>query len=231
MYPWLNALGAVCCKMEMDLFIQKNFFPSPTQFALVMDPLGGEKAVCVNTEEGIRYIDRFWVDGREHHTRIEKSLKQEGASNDQANETLAMIETRLSQALQAIDKLNLSISRTLMTLITLFLFIIVGLSFYTIYRGNDFETKNQPPKVRQYVPVPVKIGSKEVLLGVGIIQWDIPPGLIPSTGQSQGEPGEQQKESKNWLLPFYDDLRQFLREWIEKSKKQSEADPGKGEII
>src|SRR4051812_25698699 len=50
---------------DMDLFIQKNFFSRPTQIALVTDPLNGAVAICVNTPQGIEYISRFWVDGRE----------------------------------------------------------------------------------------------------------------------------------------------------------------------
>ena len=54
---------------EMDLFIQRNFFPDSAQIALVTDPLGGAVAICVNAAGGIEYLDRFWVDGREQPCR------------------------------------------------------------------------------------------------------------------------------------------------------------------
>jgi len=55
---------------EMDLFIQKNFFSGPAQIALVIDPLSGAIAICLNTDQGIQYLDRFWVDGREQICQV-----------------------------------------------------------------------------------------------------------------------------------------------------------------
>ena len=55
---------------DMDLFIQKNFFSGPAQIALVTDPLSGAVAICLNTAKGVRYLPRFWVDGREQPCRV-----------------------------------------------------------------------------------------------------------------------------------------------------------------
>src|SRR4051794_1679927 len=74
---------------EMDIFIQKNFFKAETQVALVVDPLGGQNAMCVDTKEGIKYIDRFWVDGREQKCQTPKrasdsdSAKSEDGDGDE----------------------------------------------------------------------------------------------------------------------------------------------------
>jgi len=163
---------------EMDLFIQRNFFPSPTQVALVMDPLGGEKALCVNTPQGVKYIDKFWVDGREYRAfQAEKPGPDHSQypSNSKMEEWLPMIETRLSQVLQALDKLSLNIFRALTVMAALFCFLIIAVVFYSIFLNPT--KSNQPPQVRQYVPVPVRIGENDALIGVGIIDWKIPPEL------------------------------------------------------
>ena len=55
---------------DMDLFIQRNFFPGPAHLALVTDPLNGAVAICFNAPGGIEYLDRFWVDGREQQCRM-----------------------------------------------------------------------------------------------------------------------------------------------------------------
>src|SRR5262245_54249556 len=55
---------------DMDLFIQKNFFSGSTQIALVTDPLNGAVAICVNGDDGAKYLTRFWVDGREQQTKV-----------------------------------------------------------------------------------------------------------------------------------------------------------------
>ena len=53
----------------MDMFIQKNFFSGPSQIALVLDPLSGDEAVCVNTPDGAASAAHFWVDGRRRTCR------------------------------------------------------------------------------------------------------------------------------------------------------------------
>ena len=46
---------------------------------------------------------------------------------------------------------------------------------YLIY--NQFASRNEPPKLNQYVPVPVQVGDKTVLIGVGVAEWQVPPEL------------------------------------------------------
>jgi len=196
---------------EMDLFIQRNFFPSPTQFALVMDPLGGEKALCVNTLQGVQYIDKFWVDGREYRAfQAEKRRAghSEYPSKSNMEESLTMIETRLSQVLQALDKLSLNIFRALTVMAALFCLLIIAVVFYSIFL-NPTKT-NRPPEVLQYVPVPVRIRENDALIGVGIIGWKIPPELSSYFDQVREESarktGMEQESSKGWF--------QSVLQWI-----------------
>lgn len=207
---------------EMDLFIQRNFFSSPTQIALVMDPLGGEKAVCVNTRQGIEYIDKFWVDGREHrtHRSAGKSPGDNGdnaPSNSHTEEVLSMVETRLNQVLQALEKQNTGMTRVLMVMVSLFLLLMITLSFYVIYRTNYDRERNQPPRMLQYVPVPVRIGNREALVGIGVVDWEIPPELRPSLSKTREEPGD-------FFQSIIDRARESMRSGLEElEKKQSET--------
>src|SRR6185436_11598002 len=62
---------------EMDRFIQKNFFSGPTQLGLVIDPLGGDVSICVNTDAGLENIGQFWVDGREQRFQLPPSCSND----------------------------------------------------------------------------------------------------------------------------------------------------------
>ena len=54
----------------MDKFIQQNFFSGPTQFALVVDPLGGDEAVCVNVDGDVQYVSRYWIGSKQRRLVI-----------------------------------------------------------------------------------------------------------------------------------------------------------------
>jgi hypothetical protein len=42
---------------------------------------------------------------------------------------------------------------------------------------NLFVARNEPPKLNSFIPVPVQIGDKKVLLGVDVVSWELPPEL------------------------------------------------------
>ena len=46
---------------------------------------------------------------------------------------------------------------------------------YHVY--NIITSKVEPPKLVNFVPVPIQIGDKTVLIGVGIVNWQVPPEL------------------------------------------------------
>src|SRR2546423_5949291 len=91
---------------DMDLFIQRNFFRSPTQIGMVTDPLGGDVAMIVETEKGIEYINKFWVDGREHRCKVParelaSTDSEDGgaatASSGALEKRIESLETRIGQ--------------------------------------------------------------------------------------------------------------------------------------
>jgi hypothetical protein len=46
---------------------------------------------------------------------------------------------------------------------------------YFIY--TEYTSRLEPPRLNNYVPIPVQMGDKTVLIGVGVVQWDVPPEL------------------------------------------------------
>lgn len=196
---------------EMDLFIQQNFFPSPTQFSLVMDPLGGEKALCVNTPQGIQYISKFWVDSREYRAFQPRNTgtDHEGNTGENHLEALAMVETRLNQVLHSMDKLSLSINRALTSMVAIFGILIMGIIFYTLYLKPAINS--QPPKLLQYVPVPVKIAGKEGLVGVGIVDWEIPPEAAAYYNPYGSQPDSRDSALDTWLRSVIDEITSHFR--------------------
>jgi proteasome lid subunit RPN8/RPN11 len=192
---------------EMDLFIQKNFFPGPTQIALVIDPLSGAVAIAVNTARGIEYLSRFWVDGREQLCRPPERAAVNGPTaspqpGDTAKSILAL-ESRVAQLIQAVDDLRTSYHRFLTFVGIVFCLAIIATIGYTVYR--QFTARFEPPKLTSFVPVPVQIGDKTVLLGVGVVEWQVPPELNAAFLQ----------------------LEQLKREAAEKAAKEAQDKQGK----
>ena len=158
---------------DMDLFIQENFFSSPTQFALLTDPLSGKDAICANASSGLIYLDRFFVEGRERKCELQNrdELPEEEA-NLKIDKRIAEIETRISQLMSTVDDLRISLSRFI--LISFFIVCLFGMGIvvYSIY--SRMTSENRPPELRQYVQVPVLLDDQVVILGVGVVDWKIP---------------------------------------------------------
>ena len=163
---------------EMDLFIQRNFFPAPTQIALVTDPLGGALAICTTTAGGVGYLERFWVEGREQKCQVPQlpeAVRREAAPD--AGAAPAALEMRLSQLTQALDELRGSYHRFLLfcgMAVGTGMLLLVG---WTIWRS--FVSENKPPELISYMPVPVQVGDKSLMLGVAIAKWEVPPEIDP----------------------------------------------------
>jgi proteasome lid subunit RPN8/RPN11 len=162
---------------EMDLFIQRNFFAGPTHLALVTDPLNGDVAICMNAPEGIQYLDRFWVDGREQQCRVPaRASAKAGETQPAASpDKLHALEARVSQLVQALDEMRTFHYRFMMTCGFIFCLVLMVVAGYSIY--SQWGSRLEPPKVNQIVPVPVQIGDKTVILGVAITSWEVPPEL------------------------------------------------------
>lgn len=166
---------------DMDVFIQENFFSAPTQIALVTDPLRGDEAMCVNTPEGLRAIDRFWIDGREQRCRSagggsRVTTPGDAGLPDGASEDLRAVQDRLSQLVQALDQQHASVYRTLLALGMVVAFaIVVWIGFNILF--HLYGARRQPPRLRQYVPVDLQIDDRTVRLGIGVYDWEVPPEL------------------------------------------------------
>ena len=190
---------------DMDRFIHESFFSSETQLGFVTDPLSGEVAVIVNSSEGVRNVDRFWIDTREHRCYVPERQRGQSQSGDSSSsgamtEAMDRVNTRLSQVIQALDDLQNSFFRFLSTLgfiICLGIVVVIGYHLYT-----SFQSRIEPPELRGFVRVPVQIGDKTVLLGVAVMQWDVPPELNAT----------------------YLQLEQMKREAAEKAKQKAAED-------
>ncbi len=162
---------------EMDLFIHKNFFSGPAQIALVTDPLSGAVAICLNTSSGARYLPRFWVDGREQPCQVparqgprdEAEPKGSGASPEQA---IRDLETRVNQLVRALDENQAFHYRFLLFCGTIFCLAVLGTAGYLVFHA--YTSKYEPPKINSYVPVPVQIGDKTALIGLAVVDWQLP---------------------------------------------------------
>ncbi len=161
---------------DMDLFIQKNFFVGPAQVALVTDPLGGDEALCVNGPDGIRYLDRFWVEGRERRTTMPGPAGAAGVGESSApGDTAALerLDTRINQALALIDEQRRRLSGFVVATVMLVAVSVIGYIGYNIYQ--HMTGAEEPPRLQSYIPIPIRIGDETVLLGVGVVNWDVPP--------------------------------------------------------
>jgi proteasome lid subunit RPN8/RPN11 len=166
---------------EMDIFIQKNFFSGPQQIALVIDPLSGGVAICLNGPKGIEYLERFWVDGREQPCQLPRGTASPSSETalpgapTNTEELLRGLEARLSQVIQSLDEQRASSYRFLLFVGTVICAGVVFWIGYTYY--SNYRYRNEPPKLNQFVPVPIQVGDKTVLVGVGVAEWQVPPEL------------------------------------------------------
>lgn len=167
---------------EMDLFIQQNFFSGPGQIAMVTDPLSGAVAICLNTPKGVRYLQRFWVDGREQPCRVPAQkgpssveIGGTGGTMEDGSTELARLEARVNQLVRAMDEQRAWQHSFLLFCGFIFcLAVILGVG-YSIYRIN--RSRLEPPQLQQLVPVPIQVGDKTVMLGVGVFDWKVPDEL------------------------------------------------------
>lgn len=162
---------------DMDLFIQKNFFSSPAQIALVTDPLSGAVAICLNTADGAGYLPRFWVDGREQTCRVpergQPAPTQTPVGDYSATEqAVRNLESRLNQVIRALDEQQASYHRFLFFCGFVFCLTIIGTGAYLIY--HMYSSRFEPPKLNSYIPLPVQIGDKTALVGLAVMDWKIP---------------------------------------------------------
>ncbi len=191
---------------KMDIFIQQNFFSGATQIGVLTDPLSGDVAVCMNIQQGIRYLPRFWVDGREHQCRVPAAEMSgtdvRGSATRVSPETIEALETRVVQMIHAFDDMRQTVYRWIYSL-----GILIGLAvvFFMARQisGMIFGDLPEPPSRISFAPVPVNVGGKACLLGVEVVSWQFPPDLLitaqePAVDSAEETPtGKQPAESKS----------------------------------
>ncbi len=162
---------------EMDLFIQRNFFPGPSQLALVTDPITGAVAIAANQESGgITYLPRYWVDGREQTASVPATASSASGGQPESGSTdVRALEDRLNQITAAVEDLRTSLYHFLLTAGGIVCLGVVAMVAW--YVREQFRARVTPPEVSSYVPVPVKVGDKTVMLGVGVVKWEVPDEL------------------------------------------------------
>jgi proteasome lid subunit RPN8/RPN11 len=164
---------------EMDVFIQQNFFSGPTQIALVTDPANGAVAIAMSGEDGITYLPRYWVDGREQEARTPAARPGGTAGGETIPSDVAQVvkalETRVNQLVQSHDDLRTLFQQVVLTVGMIFCLAILGTGGYLIY--SSYYSRLDPPRGITALPLPLRIGGKDLMLGLAIIGWDIPPEL------------------------------------------------------
>jgi len=167
---------------EMDLFIQKNFFPGPVQIALVTDPLTGAVAICINTPQGIRYLPKYWVDGREQPCRVpvrNKDTSEIGKAScnslDATSDDISRLETRLGQLIQAVDQQRAWQHNFMLFCGAVFCIAVLCGIGYFIFR--TYASQLEPPRIQSVYSIPIQVGDKTVMLGVGVVEWKVPDEL------------------------------------------------------
>ena len=183
---------------DMDAFIQRNFFSGAAQVALVTDPADGTVALAMNGPEGIRYLDRYWVDARERVALLPASLsssKQTRTGTDTSSN--AVMADRVAQLTQAIDDLRAWMHGFLLVtgLVICAGFIVL---IYSIIR-EQFRTRIEPPEVQSFIPVPINVGGKTIMIGVGVVNWEIPPelnSLVQEVAKEQVAASREVKHAK-----------------------------------
>jgi proteasome lid subunit RPN8/RPN11 len=161
---------------EMDRFIHENFFPGPGRVALVTDPLGGEDAFIVNTEQGIHYLERVWIDGRERRCFQPAAPSAPHAQGPSADPLLLeQLHARMAQLIQVVDTMQNSWYRLMLTVGVVVVTVAIAAGVWTVIQARLSDRK--PPERLDVVPVAVTIEGEEVLLGVELEKWRIPTAL------------------------------------------------------
>jgi proteasome lid subunit RPN8/RPN11 len=185
---------------EMDLFIQRNFFSAPSQIALVTDPVGGTVAIAMNTGGGqVEYLPRYWVDGREHPSVVPIVQGREGsAAGPVGSADVQALEHRLNQMALATEDLRTSLHRFLLFVGAI---VAVGIVSAVVLMVQDrFRERNKPPELNHFIPIPVKVGDKNVLIGVGVVKWEVPDelnGLMLDMEKLRLEEEEEARKKEN----------------------------------
>lgn len=190
-YPKLNIVGWYHTHpgfgvqfSDMDKFIQNNFFSGPGQFALVIDPLSGDEAICANVDGGLQDIGTFWVAARprtcwtppqQDTDQGESDTTSSGVASSVVLKSLEDIEKRLGQVLQATDderNRNGCFLTGVGSLVALAAVAMIAFSALQHFSGPQLAEK-----YRTY-PGFVKIDGKTVVMGVDVGSIEVPDSMM-----------------------------------------------------
>ncbi len=187
---------------EMDLFIQKNFFAGAMQIGLVIDPLGGDVAICMNADDKTRYVPKFWIDAREHKCRMPAraaaATGEQAVCGDVAADAVAALETRIGQLIATVDDMRRTLYRwiyALGMLLGLAIILFISLQVSTLLFG-EIPT---PPSRISFATIPLRIDGQPCLLGVSVVTWKIPPELIYTLPSEDEKEGTQEADKQKTL--------------------------------
>jgi proteasome lid subunit RPN8/RPN11 len=206
----------------MDRFIQQNFFSARTQVAFLTDPLGGDTSLCFNGNGGIEYVDRFWVDGREHSAKVPGAPESAIAAGATAagggcpdvRRDIERLESRITQLINAHDEQRTNFYRMLTVTVVTVCLVILGFVGYQLYLART--DRLEPPRsTRNFIPVPLKVDDKIVYVGLEVVQWDVPPSLDAMMDKLARAEVERRAEEQK-----------LLQELQKKQQKQT-PNPGK----
>ncbi len=161
---------------EMDAFIHRNFFAGPAQLAMVVDPVAGREAICINGVGGIAYLDRCWVDGRERRLEGSATAAQPAAGgNGSGQARIDALEARVGHLVGALDDMRNRIWSYYLIVgmcVVMSLMLYVGWQMWMAWR-NRYE----PPEVINEVSIPIQVGDQQVMMLARIYGWKVPDGL------------------------------------------------------
>lgn len=179
---------------DMDKFIQQNFFSGETQFALVIDPLGGDEAVCVNRGADIEYVARIWLAGRQRVCRVpqsqtskrqEPSAKSGSSRSERSGESIASdldrrlrsLERRMTEFIETAEQDRNVRQRWILVTGGIVSIAAILLICLTIY-DRTTNKPTAPPELKQAIPVGLQSGPYTIPIENAMLTWKVPDGLM-----------------------------------------------------
>ncbi len=160
---------------EMDTFIHRNFFPAATQLAFLNDPASGDDAACINSADGIRYLDRVYVDGKERALNRPRQASAGAPADGQGSPRIEVLESRLGQLISSIDDIQERITRFYMIV---GMVVVMGFALFIAYHiWLSYATRYEPPRLLNHLSMPLHIGDKDIMVQLEVVGWDVPPEL------------------------------------------------------
>jgi hypothetical protein len=147
--------------------------------------------MIVETEKGIEYIPKFWVDGREHRCKVparESASAEEGsgaspASSGALEKRIESLETRIGQLIQASDDMRASFYRIILSVAMVIGVMVVLWIGWAIL--SSYLYRNKLPETIGAYPALIEIGGKPAIVYLEVKGWQVPPEVADSWFQAE----------------------------------------------